>query len=78
MVLENGTGGYYRPRGASAATLSLIGRIDELYLQYPFYGSQHGILALERAVGRHRVRRLTTTRPNQVWCGGRHLIPVLS
>ena len=31
---------YYRPLGESAATLKLMRRIDELYLQYPFYGSR--------------------------------------
>ena len=31
---------YYRPVGESAQTLALMRRIDELYLQYPFYGSR--------------------------------------
>ena len=30
----------YRPLGESAAKLELMCRIDELYLQYPFYGSR--------------------------------------
>ena len=52
---------YYRPLGESAATLELMRRIDELYLQYPFYGSRQMVRHLARegvAVGRHRVRRL--------------------
>ena len=52
---------YYRPLGESAQTLALMRRIDELYLEYPFYGSRQMMrhLARERVkVGRHRVRRL--------------------
>ena len=52
---------YYRPRGESAQTLALMRRIDELYLDYPFYGSRQMMRHLARegvAVGRHRVRRL--------------------
>ena len=48
---------YYQPTGHSAETLALMRRIDELYLDYPFYGSRH--LAREGVtVGRRRVRRL--------------------
>ena len=52
---------YYRPVGESAQTLALMRRIDELYLQYPFYGSRQMVRHLAREgvrVGRHRVRRL--------------------
>jgi len=53
---------YYAPAGESPETLALMRRIDELYLQYPFYGSRQMVLHLERHdgihVGRHRVRRL--------------------
>ena len=52
---------YYRPRGESAQTLALMRRIDELYLDYPFYGSRQMMRHLARegvAVGRQRVRRL--------------------
>ena len=52
---------YYRPLGESAQTLTLLRRIDELYLKYPFYGSRQLVRHLARAgvaVGRHRVRRL--------------------
>ena len=51
---------YYRPVGESAQTLALMRRIDELYLQYPFYGSRQMVRHLAREgvrVGR-RVRRL--------------------
>ena len=52
---------YYRPVGESAQTLALMRRIDELYLQYSFYGSRQMVRHLAREgvrVGRHRVRRL--------------------
>ena len=52
---------YYRPRPASAATLRLQRRIDELYLEHPFYGSRQMSRHLRREgweAGRHRVRRL--------------------
>ena len=31
---------YYTPRGASAEELALMRRLDELYLEHPFYGSR--------------------------------------
>ena len=46
---------YYTPLGESAATLTLLRRIDELYLQYPFYGSRQMARHLALTVGRHRV-----------------------
>ena len=52
---------YYRPLGESAETLALMRRIDELYLNYPFFGSRQMVRHLARegvAVGRRRVRRL--------------------
>ena len=52
---------YYTPVGESAANLALMRRIDELYLQYPFYGARQMVRHLTRegvTVGRHRVRRL--------------------
>ena len=52
---------YYQPEGHSAETLALMRRIDELYLDYPFYGSRQMARHLGRegvTVGRHRVRRL--------------------
>ena len=52
---------YYRPQPADPATLALQRRIDEMYLQYPFYGSRQMSRHLRRegiVVGRHRVRRL--------------------
>ena len=51
----------YRPREADAATLALQQRIDELYLQHPFYGSGQMSRHLPREgliAGRQRVRRL--------------------
>ena len=30
---------YHRPKGENAQNLGLMRRIDELFLEYPFYGS---------------------------------------
>ncbi len=52
---------YHRPKGESAQNLALMRRIDELFLNYPFYGSRQMVRHLWRegvGVGRHRVRRL--------------------
>ena len=39
---------YYQPVGESAETLTLMRRIDELYLSYPFYGSRQMMRHLAR------------------------------
>ena len=47
---------YYTPVGESAANLALMRRINELYLQYPFYGARQMVRHLAREgvqVGRH-------------------------
>ena len=52
---------YYTPKGESPENLTLMRRIDELFLKYPFYGSRQMVRQLCRedvCVGRHRVRRL--------------------
>lgn len=52
---------YYAPKGESAENLSVMRRIDELYVKYPFYGSRQMARHLLRegiVIGRHRVRRL--------------------
>ncbi len=52
---------YYLAKGESPETLALMRRIDELFLEYPFYGSRQMARQLRRegvGVGRHRVRRL--------------------
>ncbi len=52
---------YYTPKGESAESLTLMRRIDELFLKYPFYGSRQMVRRLRRdglRIGRHRVRRL--------------------
>lgn len=49
------------PCGESVENLALMRRIDELFLECPFYGSRQMTRALRReglCVGRHRVRRL--------------------
>ena len=52
---------YYAPKGESLETLALMRRIDELFLNYPFFGSRQMVRQLWRegvGIGRHRVRRL--------------------
>ena len=52
---------YHAPRGESPSSLALMRRIDELFLQSPFYGSRQMVRRLWRegiSAGRHRVRRL--------------------
>jgi len=51
---------YYRPARPSAAALHLKHRIDELYTQYPFYGSRRIAVCLQREglmVNRKAVQR---------------------
>src|SRR6201998_1236891 len=51
----------YLPRPVSPADLALIGRIDELHLEFPFAGSRmlQGLLAAEGSkVGRRHVKTL--------------------
>ena len=52
---------YYAPKGESPENLTLMRRIDELFMKYPFYGSRQMVRQLRRegvCAGRHRVRRL--------------------
>ena len=52
---------YYAPKGESLETLALMRRIDELFLNYPFFGSRQMVRQLWREgvrIGRHRVRRM--------------------
>ena len=52
---------YYAPRGESADNLALMRRIDEVFLEYPFFGSRQMARFLRREgleVSRHRIRRL--------------------
>ena len=52
---------YYQPRAVSGETLALMRRIDETYLEQPFYGSRQMSRHLRREgweAGRKRVRRL--------------------
>jgi len=52
---------YYELKGESPENLSLMRRIDELFLKYPFYSSRQMVRRLRREgidVGHHRVRRL--------------------
>jgi putative transposase len=52
---------YYRPVPVSADDLTLMRRMDELHLAYPFYGSRRLAAALRRdgrSANRKRVRRL--------------------
>jgi putative transposase len=47
---------YYEPAGETAENLQLMRRIDELYLQRPYYGSRR--IGNELSVNRKRVQRL--------------------
>ena len=47
---------YHRPRPASAGNLRLLRRLDELYLDCPFFGSRRMAVTLE--VNRKRIQRL--------------------
>ncbi len=52
---------YYTPKGESEDSLALMRRMDQLHMDYPFYGSRQMARHLGRegtTVGRHRVRRL--------------------
>ena len=52
---------YREPTAVSEATLRLMHRIDEHFLETPWYGSRQMARHLRRngwCVGRHRVRRL--------------------
>ena len=51
---------YYRPKGERAENLALMRRMDELHMDYPFYGSRQMMRHLRRegvTAGRH-LRRL--------------------
>lgn len=55
------SGWYYEPNGRSSEELELMRRIDELHLQFPFYGSRRLSQQLRsegRQVNRKRVQRL--------------------
>lgn len=52
---------YYQPTGASAYELRLMRQIDEIYTEFPFFGSRQMVRMLRTIglnVGRNRVRRL--------------------
>jgi putative transposase len=47
---------YHQPHGESAETLRLLRKLDELYLNYPFFGSRRVAATLK--VNRKRIQRL--------------------
>ena len=52
---------YYTPIGFSNKTLELMGQIDRVFTEYPFFGSRQIAAYLPRKgyhAGRHRIRRL--------------------
>ncbi len=52
---------YYRAKGEGAESLALMRRMDELHMDFPFYGSRQMMRHLRRegfTAGRHRIRRL--------------------
>ena len=50
---------YHRPKGENAQNLGLMRRIDELFLEYPFYGSRQTVRHLWRE-GRETVHEQNT------------------
>ena len=52
---------HYQGKPMDADTLSIMGEIDKIFTEYPFYGSRRITASLNRKgikIGRHRVRRL--------------------
>ena len=47
---------YYEPLPESAENLRLLRRLDELYMDYPFFGSRR--MAVTMGVNRKRIQRL--------------------
>jgi len=47
---------YYQPSGESAENLALMRRIDEIYVQYPFYGCRR--IGNELGIDKDRIHRL--------------------
>ena len=61
LLQLNRSGLYYEPVQDSAESLALMRRIDELHLEFPFYGSRKLTIELRgegHAVNRKRVQRL--------------------
>jgi putative transposase len=57
----NRSGFYFEPAGENPLNLELMRRIDEIYTDYPFYGSRRILASLHREkyeVNRKRVQRL--------------------
>ncbi len=55
---------YYDPKGETELNLNLMRRIDEQFLETPFYGSRQMVRHLRRQgynIGRKRIRRLMRT-----------------
>ena len=52
---------YYEPKGESAETLTLMRRVDELFLKYSFYGARQMVRHLRRE-GVHIGRRAPASR----------------
>ena len=65
---------YYTPREERAENLALMRRMDELSLQYPFYGSRQMARHLGRegvSVGRRRVACQRSLESEGPWTGRR-------
>ena len=64
LLRVNRSGLYYEPVGTSKEVLTIMRRIDEIHLKYPFYGSRNLSLALRKegaTVNRKCVQRLMRT-----------------
>ena len=47
---------YYRPRPETPENLALLRKLDELYMEFPFFGSRR--MTVQLAVNRKRIQRL--------------------
>ena len=62
---------YYEPKGESEENLQLMRRLDEQFLETPYYGSRQMVYHLKRqgyVVGRKRIRRLMAQMGLAVIC----------
>ena len=69
---------YYEPVETDAETLRLMRRMDEVHLEYPFFGSRMLTQTLKREgwMYPYLLRNLAIVRINQVWASGISYIPL--
>ncbi len=68
LLSLNRSGLYYQPVAPSAEEVALKHRIDELYTQWPFYGSRRITAQLQQeGVYPYLLRHITSAYPNHIW-----------